>query len=230
VEFQGLKKNLGAADQRTVNQYTDEIREIERRIQLAAKASSTLPDTPEPSGIPELFDEHIKLHWDLTALAFKADITRVATLLGARDLTGKTYPFPKGEWFPEGGVSVSFHGGSHHQDDPAQIKKYSLLNRYHLLTTSYLANKLKATPDGDGTLLDHTLILHGTNMGNSNQHQHYDVPHYLIGGINGNLKGGRHLHYERKTITTGNLLLSILDMYGIQQDKQGDSTGRLAKL
>jgi hypothetical protein len=89
---------------------------------------------------------------------------------------------------------------------------------------------LKETPDGDGTLLDHTLILHGTNMGNSNQHQHYDVPHFLIGGAGGRLKGGRHIHFDRKTITTGNLLLSILDMYDIHQDKQGDSTGRLAKL
>jgi Protein of unknown function (DUF1552) len=230
VELQGLKKSLGTSDQRMVNQYTDEIREIERRIQLAAKASSSLPDVAEPAGIPEQFDDHIKLHWDLTALAFKADITRVATLLGARDLTGKTYPFPKSEFFPEGGVSVSFHGGSHHQDDPSQIKNYSKLNRYHLLTTAYLANKLKETPDGDGTLLDHTLILHGTNMGNSNQHQHFDVPHYLIGGINGKLKGGRHLHYDRKTVTTGNLLLSVLDMYDIHQGQQGDSTDRLAKL
>ena len=230
-ELQGIKKNLGASDQRTVNQYTEEVREIERRIQLAAKVSSSLTDVPDqPSGIPEQFDEHIKLHWKLTALAFKADITRVVTLLGARDLTGKTYPFPKGEWFPEGGTSVSFHGGSHHQDDPAQIKAYSKLNRYHLLTTAYLANELKSIPDGDGTLLDHTLILHGTNMGNSNQHQHYDVPHYLIGGINGQLKGNRHLHYDRKTVTTGNLLLSILDMYGVRRDKQGDSTGRLEKL
>jgi hypothetical protein len=229
-ELAGLKKSLGAADQRTVNQYTDEVREIERRIQLAAKASSSVPEIPEPSGIPEQFDEHIQLHWRLTALAFQADITRVATLLGARDLTGKTYPFPKSEFFPEGGVSVSFHGGSHHQDDPTQIKNYSKLNRYHLLTTAYLANRLKEIPDGDGTLLDHTLILHGTNMGNSNQHQHYDVPHYLIGGINGRHKGGKHIHFDRKTVTTGNLLLSILDMYDIHQDKQGDSTGRLAKL
>jgi hypothetical protein len=99
-----------------------------------------------------------------------------------------------------------------------------------LYTTAYLAGKLKATPDGDGTLLDHSLILHGTNMGNSNQHQHYDVPHFLIGDANGQLKGGRHIHFERKTVTTGNLLLSILDMYGIHQESQGDSTGRLAKL
>jgi len=231
AELQGLKKSLGAPDQRTVNQYTEEIREIERRLQLAAKASSSVPEIGEPSGIPELFDDHIKLHWNLAALALQADITRVVTLLGARDLTGKTYPFPKSDpLFPEGGVSVSFHGGSHHQDDPTQIKAYSKLNRYHLYTTAYLANKLKDTPDGDGTLLDHTLILHGTNMGNSNQHQHYDVPHFLIGGLNGKLKGGRHIHFDRKTVTSGNLLLSILNKYGIEQDKQGDSTGLLEKL
>jgi hypothetical protein len=229
-ELASLKKNLGAADRKTVDQFTDEVREIERRIQLAAKASTSVPAIDEPAGIPESFDDHIKLHYDLAALAFQADITRVVTLLGARDLTGRTYQFPKNEWFPEGGTSVSFHGGSHHQDDPAQIKTYARLNRYHLYTTAYFAEKLKATPDGDGTLLDHSLILHGTNMGNSNQHQHYDVPHFLIGGANRKLKGGRYLLYDRKTVTTGNLLLSILDMYGIHQDHQGDSTDRLSNL
>ena len=229
-ELSGFKKDLAAGDRRTVDQYTDEVREIERRIQLAAKASTAVPALGEPSGIPEQFDDHIQLHLDLTALAFQADITRVATLLGARDLTGRTYPFPKSELFPEGGVSVSFHGGSHHQDDPVQIKRYSQLNRYHVSTMAYLAKKLKDTPDGDGTLLDHSLILYGTNMGNSNQHQHYDVCHILVGGANGQIKGGRHLAYQRKTVTTGNLLLSILDLYGIHQDSQGDSTDRLAKL
>jgi hypothetical protein len=110
------------------------------------------------------------------------------------------------------------------------MANYAQLNRYHVMTTAYLAEELKGIPDGDGTLLDHTLILHGTNMGNSNQHQHFDVPHILIGGAHGQLKGGRFLTYERKTVTTGNLLLSVLDMYGIHRDKQGDSTDRLAKL
>ena len=226
----GLKKNVGASDRTTLDQYTDEVREIERRLDLAAKASEVAPSMNEPSGIPQNFDDHIKMHYDLVALAFKADITRVATLLGARDLTGRSYPFPKNELFPNGGTSVSFHGGSHHADVPATIANYAQLNRYHVSTTAYFAELLKKTPDGDGTLLDHTLILHGTNMGNSNQHQHYDVPHILIGGANGKLKGGRFLNYERKTVTTGNLLLSILDMYGIHKDKQGDSTDRLAKL
>jgi Protein of unknown function (DUF1552) len=225
-----LTKELGPSDRRTIGQYTDEIREIERRIQIAAKASADVPEILLPTGIPESFDEHIKLHFDMTALAFRADITRVATLLGARDLTARAYAFPKSDLFPNGGVSTSFHGGSHHQEDPVQIRRYADINRYHVSTLAYFAEKLKSTPDGDGTLLDHSLVMYGTNMGNSNQHQHYDVPHILVGGANGKLKGDRHLAYERKTVTTGNLLLSVLDMYGIHKESQGDSTDRLAKL
>ncbi|MEO8259478.1 MAG: DUF1552 domain-containing protein [Acidobacteriota bacterium] len=229
-ELDGLRKGLGASDRRTVSQYTDEIREIERRIQLAAKASSVNPSLLEPAGVPEQFDDHVKLQFDLTALAFRADITRVATLLGARDLTGRSYPFPKSALFPNGGTSVGFHGGSHHQDDPNQIRRYADLNRYHVSTMAYFAEKLKEMPDGDGNMLDNSLILYGTNMGNSNQHQHYDVPHLLVGGAAGKLKGNRHISYERKTVTTGNLLLNVLDMYGINKEQQGDSTGRLKEL
>ena len=230
AELAALRRQLGPADVQTVNQYTEEIREIERRIQLASKASGDVPELDLPPGIPEQFDQHIRFHYKLVALALKADITRVVTLLGARDLTGRTYQFPKGELFPNGGTSVSFHGGSHHQDDPVQIRRYSDLNRYHLSTTAYLAEELKSIREGDGTLLDNTVIMHGTNMGNSNQHQHYDVPHFLIGGKNLGLRGNRHLAYERKTVPTGNLLISVLKLYGIDKDKQGDSTGSLAKL
>src|SRR5688500_15822985 len=230
TELTALRRQLGASDVRTVNQYTDEIREIERRIQLAAKTSGEVPEFDLPPGIPEQFDQHIKLHADMLAVAFKADITRVATLLGARDLTGRSYPFPKSELFPNGGSSVSFHGGSHHQDDPVQMRRYADLNRYHVSTMAYLAEKLKATPDVNGNLLDNTVILYGTNMGNSNQHQHYDVPHILVGGKNLGLRGNRFLTYDRKTETTGNLLLSVMDLYGINRDKQGDSTGRLKGL
>jgi hypothetical protein len=225
-----LQSDLGANDRLTVNQYTDEVREIERRLQLAATKSAAVPEMDEPSGIPADFDEHIKLHMDLVALAFQADITRVATLLGARDLTGKSYQFPRNEYFPDGGNSVSFHGGSHHQDDPGNIERYAELNRYHLYTMAYLAEKLKSIPEGDGNLLDNSLILFGTNMGNSNQHQHYDVPHVLVGGASGQLQGGRHIHYDRKTVTTGNLLLNIMDKYGIHKESLGDSTGRLSEL
>jgi hypothetical protein len=229
-ELAGLRKQLGPGDVQTVNQYTDEIRAIERRIQIAAKNSNSVPEIDLPPGIPEQFDEHIRLHWKLVALAFKADITRVVTLLGARDLTSRVYQFPKSPLYPDGGTSVSFHGGSHHQDDPVQIRRYATLNRYHVSTMTYLAEELKSIADGDKNLLDRTLIMYGTNMGNSNQHQHYDVPHILVGGANGQLKGNRHLAYERKTVTSGSLLLSVLDMYGIHQEKQGDSDGRLAKL
>jgi hypothetical protein len=229
-ELSSLKRDLGPGDIQTIDQYTQEIREIERRLEIAAKAASSVPEIDLPHGIPEQFDDHVKFHFDLAALAFKADITRVATLLGARDLTGRTYPFPKGELFPEGGTSVSFHGGSHHQDDPPQLRRFAALNRYHVSTMAYFAEKLQSIPDGDGTLLDRSLILYGSNMGNSNQHQHYDVAHLLVGGANGQLKGNRHLTYERKSVTTGNLLLSVLDMYGIHIEQQGDSTGRLPKL
>jgi hypothetical protein len=229
-ELASLHRDLGAGDRRTISQYTEEIREIERRLQLAATATATIPEIDLPPGIPESFDEHIKLHFDMTALAFRADITRVATLLGARDLTARSYVFPKSDLFPNGGVSGGFHGASHHQEDPVQIRRYADINRYHVSTLAYFAEKLRAIPDGDGTLLDHSLILYGSNMGNSNQHMHYDVPHILVGGANGKLKGNRHLTYERKTVTTGNLLLSVLDMYGVHKDVQGDSTGRLAKL
>jgi hypothetical protein len=229
-ELTTLRRDLPPSDLQTMSQYEEEIREIERRIDLAAKASGEVPEMDLPPGIPEQFDAHIKLHADLVTLAFKADITRVATLLGARDLTSRAYPFPKNEFFPEGGTSVSFHGGSHHQDDPVQIKRYATLNRYHVYTLAYLAEKLKATPDGSGTLLDNSLIVFGSNMGNSNQHQHYDVPHILVGGAGGKLKGGRVLEYERKTVPTGNLLVSVLGMYGIDKKQQGDSTGPLAGL
>lgn len=229
-ELDRLKRDLGPGDQRTINQYTDEIREIERRLALAAQMSDEVPNVDLPPGIPEDFDEHIRLHYDLLALAFKADITRVATVLCARDLTSRVYRFPKSPLSPEGGTSVSFHGGSHHQDDPAQMRRYALLNRYHVSTLAYLAEKLRSVPEDDGNLLDHSLLLYGTNMGNSNQHQHYDVPHILMGGASGQLQGNRHLHYDTKTVTTGDLLLRLLDMYGISQERQGDSTGRLEDL
>ena len=154
----------------------------------------------------------------------------MVTLLGGRDLTGRAFTYPKSELFPDGGVSPSWHGASHHGDTEQGIKRFAELNRYHVSTMARFADKLKATPDGDGTLLDHSLILYGTNMGNSNQHQHYDVPTSWSAAPTGSSREGAHLAYERKTVTTGNLLLSLLDMYGIHQDKHGDSTGRLAKL
>jgi hypothetical protein len=217
-----IRTSVGSGDRARLDQYAEDIREIERRLEIATKASADVPAISVPVGIPESFDEHIKLQYDLTALAFQSDVTRVATLLGARDLTNRNYP--------ASGTNTGFHAGSHHAESPQKIADYAKINRYHVQMLVYFLEKLKAIPDGDGTLLDHSLVLYGTNMGNSNQHQHYDVPHILAGGASGKLKGGRHLAYPTKTVPTGNLLLNVLDMFGIHESQLGDSTGRLEKL
>jgi len=219
-----FKQDLGPSDRIRLDEYETDIREIERRLEIAKKSSGKA-DTGNfvvPPGIPEAFDDHVKLHFDLQAMAFKADITRVSTVLFARDLTARSYPLS--------GTNTAFHAGSHHAENPQRIKDYSKINRYHVACLAYYLDKLKNTPDGDGTLLDHSVILYGTNMGDSNQHLHYDVPHILAGGASGRLKGGRHLAFPTKTVTTGNLLLSVLDLFEIHQDSIGDSTGRLAGL
>jgi len=217
-----FKRNIGPADRNRVDAYMEDVREIERRLEIAKRASSAAPATSVPNGVPDSFDEHIRLQFDLQALAFQGDITRVSTLLYARDLTARVYP--------ESGTTTGFHAASHHAENPDRIKDYSKINTYHIKCLAYFAQKLKSIPDGDGTLLDHSLILYGTNMGDSNQHLHYDVPHVLLGTASGKLRGGRHLAYPSRTTTTGNLLLSILDMYGIHQESIGDSNGRLSGL
>ena len=219
-----LRNESSTADRAVINDYTENVREIERRLQIAMKASTVAPtDMSVPVGVPQTFDEHIKLQFDLMALAFQADITRVGTLLFARDLTGRTYPESES---PTSG----FHGVSHHGENPKIIAQLSKINQYHVKMLAHLVDKMAKTNDGDGTLLDHSLILYGSNMGNSNQHVHYDVPHVLVGGLNGRLKGGRHIAYPTRTIPTGNLLLTLLDKYDIHQDSIGDSTGRLETL
>jgi hypothetical protein len=220
-----FKRDLGPADRQKVDEYADSVREIERRLEIAKKATGNVLSGEGiivPTGVPESFDEHIKLQFDLTALAYKADITRVATMLYARDLTGRS--------FPASGTNTSFHGGSHHAENPDRIKDYSKINRYHVACLAYFLDRLRKTPDGDGNLLDHSVILYGTNMGDSNQHLHYDVPHILAGGASGQLKGGRHLAFPTKTVTSGSLLLSVLDLFDIRQDSIGDSTGRITGL
>ena len=194
--------------------------EIERRLGIAARATAEAPDMKVPYGVPETFHEHIQIHFDLLTLAFQADITRVSTVLYARDLTGRVYP--------ESGTDISFHGGSHHAEDPGRIAQYAVLNRYHVQMLAYLVDKLSKINEGDGTLLDHSLILFGSNMGDSNLHEHFDVPHVLVGGASGRLKGDRLVAVPTRTVPTGNLLLSIADMFDLGIDRFGDSTGRLA--
>jgi hypothetical protein len=219
-----LRGQVSVSDRQRLDSYETNVREIERRLQIAMKASTVAPENMAvPVGVPQTFDEHIKLQFDLMALAFQADITRVGTLLFARDLTGRTYPASEAP-------TVGFHGVSHHGEDPRRIAELAKINVYHVKMIAHLVDRLAKTDDGDGTLLDRSLVLFGSNMGNSNQHVHYDVPHVLVGGGNGKMKGGRHLAYPSKTVPTGNLLLSILDKYDIHQDSIGDSTGRLEAL
>jgi hypothetical protein len=219
-----LRNDFGSSDRERLDQYTENVREIERRLQIAMQASTVAPeDLTVPVGVPATFDEHIKLQFDLLALAFQADISRVGTLLFARDLTGRSYP-------ASGAPTLGFHGGSHHGEDPRRIESYSKLNQYHVAMVAYLVDNLNRTKEGDGTLLDHSLVLYGSNMGNSNQHMHDNVPHIVIGGANGKHKGDKHLLYPNKTVPTGNLLLSILDKFDIHLDTIGDATGRLEAL
>jgi hypothetical protein len=217
--LKGLMAEVPHSDQVRLEQYAEDVREVERRLAIAERASSSTPDLAVPYGVPESFHEHIQVQWDLLALALQADITRVGSMLFARDLTSRVYP--------ESGTTISFHGGSHHAEDPGQIAQFAKVNRYHVQMLAYLVQKLDSIHEGGGTLLEHSLILYGSNMGNSNQHLHYDVPHVLVGGAGGRLKGDRHLAYASRTVPTGNLLLSILDMFDIKADHFGDSTGRL---
>jgi hypothetical protein len=219
-----LRGEISVPDRSRLDSFTENVREIERRLAIAAQATTAAPeDFNVPPGIPQSFDEHIKLMFDLLALAFQADLTRVGTLLFARDLTGRRYP-------ESAAPNAGFHGVSHHGEDPALIKELSKINQYHVKMVAYFADKLAKIDEGDGSLLDHSLLLYGSNMGNPNQHLHYDVPHVLIGGNHGAMKGGRHLAYPSKTVPTGNLLLSLLDQFDIHQDSIGDSTGRLENL
>jgi hypothetical protein len=219
-----FRGQVSAEDKERLDQYTENVREIERRLEIAMKASTVAPtDMSVPIGVPQTFDEHIKLQFSLLALAFQADITRVGTGILGRDLTGRSYPESEAP-------TAGFHGASHHGEDPRRIDQFSKINQYHVKMIAYLVDKLAKVKEGDGTLLDRSLVLYGSNMGNPNQHLHYDVPHVVIGGLNGKLKGGRHLAYPSKQVPTGNLLLSILDKFDIHQDSIGDSTGRLDNL
>jgi hypothetical protein len=215
-QVQSLEKDLPAGDRTRLDQYMTDVREIERRIQRAsAQITSDLTVPQMPVGIPDNFEAHIKLMFDLQVLAWQADITRVTTFMMAQELSGAVYP--------ASGVREAFHNLSHHSHVPANMDRLGVLNTYHVTTMRYLIDKLKATPDGDGTLLDHSMVLYGSGMGNSNQHDHEDLPVILIGGASGRLKGGRHLVFPAKT-TMSNLLLAMLDKFGIRLEKFGDST------
>ncbi len=218
-----LEGGLGPSDRNRVAEYLDTVREIERRIQLAEKqnANSTLAVPTSPTGIPDDHQEHSKLMFDLMALAFQANITRISTFMMAREVSYRTFPML--------GISEGFHPASHHQNNPERLENLTKINTYHVGLIAYFLGKLKATPDGDGNLLDHSLILFGSGMSNSNVHNHAPLPVFVAGGAAGRMKGGRHLKYPDGT-PMANLLLTILDKAGVPQERVGDSTGTLTEL
>jgi len=218
-EIPAFKRGLGAGDQRRLDNYMENVREIERRIRNAMNNPAAEVDADVPFGIPESKDVHFKLMYDLIALAFEADITRSATLMLGRDLSGTV--------FPEAGFEGGWHGISHHGDIPANKANYAKVNRYHVANLAYLCDKLQQTPDGDGNLLDHVLIYKSSNMGNSHRHAHEKVPTILVGGIDGGFAGNRHIVFPDNTQSCSNLLLSILHLYGIERDSIGESTNLL---
>ena len=218
-EVHQLDKTLGSADRTKLNEYLDSVREIEQRIQNIETRGIQSIELPErPTDIPEAFEEHTKLMFDLQLLAYRADITRVFTMIMARELSSRTYP--------NIGVPEQHHPVSHHRNDPELIAKKARIDTYHVQLLTYFLQKLQATPDGDGSLLDHSLILYGGGMGNGNLHRHFDLPCLLAGKLGGKFQTGRHIVYPENTPMT-NLLLTILDKVGVRLEKLGDSTGLL---
>jgi len=219
-DLQKLQQSLGPADRTAVADYVDAVQEVERRIQKAEKGvgQSGLPALDRPAGIPDRFDEHVTLMYELQWLAFRADITRVVTFMLGRELNFRTYP--------EIGITEGHHGLSHHGDNPAQIEKLARLNTYQAQLFASFLDKLHATPEGDGTLLDHATFLYGAGLSNPNLHAHYDLPLAVIGGPV-RRDGGRHMVFRDETPMT-NLLLGLLDTAGVRAESLGDSTGRIA--
>ena len=217
-EVADFQRVLGPDDRTKVTQYLDAIRDIERRIQLAeAQSHRELPELARPSGgIPDTFEEHARMMIDLQVLAFQADLTRVITFMMSREVSPRTYP--------ELGIPDPHHGLSHHQNRPEQMAKLAKLNRHHIEQIAYFMEKLAATPDGDGTLLDQVLIQYGCGISDGNQHLHVNLPVLVAGGAAGRVEGGRHLRVAEETPLT-NLQLAVLEKLGVPTDKLGDSTG-----
>jgi hypothetical protein len=217
-----LQKNLSARDKNRLGTYLEDVREVERRIQKieAYNKSGEQRELPAaPIGVPDSWEEHVKLMFDLQALAFAADVTRVSAFKLSRDTSNRV--------FPESGFRTPFHTMSHHGESPARILEYAKLNRYHISLLPHFLNKLKNTPDGDGNLLDHSVVLWGCAIGDSNIHNHRNLPFLLAGKANGAIKGGQHIHANTET-PMANGLLSVVQKLGVNQQSLGDSNGTFA--
>jgi len=219
-DFVRLSRTLGHADRLQVDDYLESLREVERRIQAAenSQTGDELPSLERPRGIPERFDEHVGLMYELQWLAFRSDLTRVITFMLGRELNFRTYP--------EIGITEGHHGLSHHQDRPEQIEKLARLNTYQTELFAEFLERMASTPEGDATLLDHSLFMYGASLSNPNLHAHYDLPITYIGGNRRDHGFGRHLIFPSETPMT-NFLLSLLDKVGVHADALGDSSDRL---
>ena len=212
-----LQRGLGEGDRQRIVEYLDSVRDVERRIQRATEQSTReLPLVSQPDGIPQRFDEHAGLMFDLQALAFQSDLTRVSTFMLGREFSART--------FPEIGVSEAHHPLSHHQNVPGQIEKITKVNTYQMSVFASHVEKLRSTPDGDGSLLDHTVMLYGAGMSEGNTHDHSNLPLMLVGGKD-LVRGGRHLMFEGDP--AANLLLSIADRMDVPIEQLGNSRGKL---
>ncbi|MFN9460010.1 MAG: DUF1552 domain-containing protein [Acidobacteriota bacterium] len=218
-----LQRKLGAGDRTKVNEYLDTVREVERRIQKAEKATaeSKLPDLDRPVGVPASYAEHAKLMFDLQVLALQGDVTRVTTFQLARETSTRTYP--------EIGVPDAHHPLTHNGGDPEKLARVAKINAFHVSLFAYFLEKLQATPDGDGSLLDHSIYLYGSGMGNADKHDHVNLPILVAGGLAGRKAGGRHLRYT-KPEPLANLHLTLLDRVGVRLDRFADSTGKIPEL
>jgi hypothetical protein len=222
AEVTALRRDLGATDRGKLTEYLEAVRDVERRIQTAERQSTReLPVVEQPMGIPDTFDAHAKLMYDLLALAYQCDLTRVATFMIGKEVSGRSYP--------EIGVPDGHHACSHHQNDPAKLEKLAKINQYHVQHFAYFLEKLRNTPDGDGSLLDHSMFIYGSGISDGNIHFHLDLPMLVVGGGAGTLKGGRHVRYTNDT-PISNLYVSVLDKLGLPMNQFGDSTGKLEYL
>ena len=222
-QISSLKNDVDASDQRKIDQYIQSVREVERRIQKAETDvdAQALPDLDRPLGVPASFGEHAKLMFDLQVLAMQGDITRVTTFQLARETSNRSYP--------ELGVSESHHPLSHHGNDPEKIEKMSRINHFHVSLFAYFLKKLNETPDGDGTLLNNTLCLYGSGMGNPNIHDHTNLPTIIAGGSVAGMTGGRHIRYDKVT-PLANVHLTLLNKVGVDLEQFADSTGMTSEL
>ena len=217
-----LNTTLGNNDQQKVSDYLDSVREIERRLtqaeaQIASNAGLVIPEAP--AGIPFVYEEHLRMMFDLMALAFQSEITRVSTFMLARETSNRTYPMVN--------VFEGHHATSHHQNDAEKMARNTRIQTWHVGQFKYFVDKLASIKEGDGTLLDNVILLYGSNMSNSNLHDHYPLPAVLVGGGAGTLKGGQHIRYDQRTPMT-NLVLTMLNKAGVKQESLGDSTGIVA--